>query len=183
VGGTVVYAGARYATLDGVDPLSLSSGWQAGWLALPDGWVIAPNSQQSRSVIAMYPFGADCVFVSDGSGYYTALRGSSAGQQAYGNYWYGSYGSSSLLTSWRGAALRSDVYGRILIVALACEAGFYGFNGSCSPCTNARPVGAEYVTAGAPAGTNLCGWACSVGFYRVDGGCAACNNSKPDHSI
>ena len=56
VGGTVVYGGRRYATLDGTDPQSLSNGWQADWLQVPEGWTIAPNTQQTQYLVGLYPF-------------------------------------------------------------------------------------------------------------------------------
>ena len=122
-GGTVWYSGSQYATLDATDPLSMSSGGQTGWHKVPEGWSVAPNSQQSRAVIAMYPFGASYVLLSDGSAWYSSLAGSSAGQQAWFN-------GNTFFSSFLGLALSSGIsQARILIVAQACAAGYYGSGG------------------------------------------------------
>ena len=188
VGGTVWYGGAQYATLDGTDPLSLTVGGQAGWAQVPEGWMLALNTAQSRSVIGRYPFGAQYVFVSDGTGYYTSLEGSSAGQQYYWCSWCWGYGSA-LSVSEQGISLNVNLgSGRILIVSQACGAGYTwtsSTNGTCSPCTNTIPAGAVYSTAAGAGSTasSQCGWVCGVGFFASSGGCAPCNNSRPAKSV
>ena len=174
VGGTVWYAGAQYATLDGIDPLSLTVGGQTGWAQVPDGWLLAPDTGQSRAVIGKYPFGAQYVFVSDASAFYTSLSGSSAGQEVWGY-------SSFYMRAGSFASFGNVLYARILIVSQNCDVGYYwtGSNGTCNQCTNKIPTGAVYVSS---ASVSSCSWTCAAGFFLSSGVCALCTNNKPQQA-
>ena len=77
----------EYRTLDGALPSESSVGCQSSYLPLPvGGWEIAPNSQDSRDVIAAYPWGTHCVLMSSRGSVETASRsspGSSCGYSLY----------------------------------------------------------------------------------------------------
>jgi len=77
---SVTFKDREYRTLDGTLPWDSSSGCQTSYLPLPaGGWEIAPNSQDSRDVIAAYPWGTECVLMSSGSPVGTALASSPGG--------------------------------------------------------------------------------------------------------
>ncbi len=83
-GNSVVLKDREYRTLDGTPRWeSSSSGCQYSYLPLPaGGWEIAPDSQDSRDVIAAYPWGTPCVLMSSGgsvSTAYLSTPGSSCG--------------------------------------------------------------------------------------------------------
>ena len=69
----MVFKDREYRTLDGTPPWESSVGCQSIYLPLPaGGWEIASNSQDSRDVIAAYPWGTGCVLMSSGGSIYTA---------------------------------------------------------------------------------------------------------------
>ena len=77
---SVTFKDREYRTLDGTLPWDSSVGCQSSYLPLPaGGWEIAPNSQDSRDVIAAYPWGTECVLMSSGSPVGTALASSPGG--------------------------------------------------------------------------------------------------------
>lgn len=58
----------RYALLDGTNPdKSDTSGCQANYLELPEGWVIAPFDHESRTTLNCHTWGTECLVFEDGS--------------------------------------------------------------------------------------------------------------------
>lgn len=70
----VVYDGHAWATLDAADPQASGySGCQNYWLALPEGWEVAPASTAVRTnVIGAYGWGTDLLVAANGEAYSTA---------------------------------------------------------------------------------------------------------------
>ena len=70
----VVYDGHAWATLDAADPQASGySGCQNYWLALPEGWEVAPASNAVRTnVIGAYGWGTDVLVAANGEAYSTA---------------------------------------------------------------------------------------------------------------
>ena len=67
----VAYNRSDYATLDGWIPTDSSEGCQKAFFPLPAGWSLAPNSPDSITVAANFPWGTDLLVFADGSQYYT----------------------------------------------------------------------------------------------------------------
>ena len=76
----VLFKGRQYRTLDGTPPTQSSVGCQLTSLPMPaGGWELAPNNEDSQSVIASYGWGADCVLTGGwGSRLTAAIRGPTA---------------------------------------------------------------------------------------------------------
>eukprot|EP00054_Salpingoeca_dolichothecata_P028325 m.214394 g.214394 ORF g.214394 m.214394 type:complete len:6684 (-) comp26186_c0_seq6:25-20076(-) len=72
---TINHGGATYALLDGADPLSVQASCRGEPSSVPDGWQLAPDTPETRSLIASHPWGAKCVATSAGAAYRTNLQG------------------------------------------------------------------------------------------------------------
>ena len=80
----VVYKGAAYRTLDGASPADTDSdGCQctdatypydcpSNWLAVPEGWSLAPHDDDSIATVAAHGWGASCLALADGSAWVSA---------------------------------------------------------------------------------------------------------------
>ena len=68
---SVVHQGVRYATLDATVKESSAVGCQDDFLALPDGWEIAPQDESAIAVTAAWPWGTHLLVYSDGGQRYT----------------------------------------------------------------------------------------------------------------
>lgn len=68
---SVVHQGVRYATLDATVKESSAVGCQDDFLALPDGWEIAPQDESAVAVTAGWPWGTHLLVYSDGGQRYT----------------------------------------------------------------------------------------------------------------
>ena len=78
-----VRQGARiWATLDDISPSNDTAGCQSVWIKLPAGWALATDDATTRSRVAEATWGTDCLILSSGSSYYTALGAASAGKDA-----------------------------------------------------------------------------------------------------
>lgn len=71
----VVYDVHAWATLDAADPQeSGSTACQNYWLALPEGWQVAPEPDAGvrANVIGAFPWGTDTLVAANGASYFTA---------------------------------------------------------------------------------------------------------------
>ena len=60
--------------LDDRDGRSSTDSCPSNWLALPDGWSIAPNDADSQAVVGAWDWSTDCAVLSDGRAYNTGER-------------------------------------------------------------------------------------------------------------
>jgi hypothetical protein len=64
---SVSSGGASYAALDiGEGPTSTASTCQDTFLSLPEGWIIAPVTENSKAVVAAYPWGTEQMLMQGG---------------------------------------------------------------------------------------------------------------------
>ncbi|EKX39070.1 hypothetical protein GUITHDRAFT_114727, partial [Guillardia theta CCMP2712] len=167
---TVGYNGQRYASLGGRAPYDSSTCSWEGARALPEGWVIAPNTGDSISVVSQYPWGASNVVLEDGTAWNTG---------------YGGMCCTSRLYNYDGMFTSRDSCGTVLVVAEDCLAGYYRDPSNmtrCIPCSSYKPDHATYNSSGSPANKNNCDWQCDAGYYRDAYGssCVACSVAPPN---
>ena len=87
----VIHDGRAWATLDATEPQESGIACQDYWLALPEGWQVAPEPDAAvrANVIGAYGWGTDHLIVANGYTYWTA-NGTPKGQnpgEYYTNEW------------------------------------------------------------------------------------------------
>ena len=70
----IEHGGYTWRTLDGADPQGTSRGCQgtSNYLALPAGWVLAPNDATSIAVVAAHGWSTGCAVLADGTAWGSA---------------------------------------------------------------------------------------------------------------
>ena len=72
ISNSVLYTdGNRYATLANTNINGTINVGQSGFVRLPVGWIVAPDSPTVRKVIASYSWGTTVLIVNSGKGYYS----------------------------------------------------------------------------------------------------------------
>ena len=110
----VVYKGAAYRTLDGADPADTDyhdqvgcqctggaegTGCYTNWLAVPEGWSLAPHDDDSVAAVVAHDWCTSCLALADGSAWGTDARWENAGT---------SWGSHELATCKAGRATTGE---------------------------------------------------------------------------
>ena len=82
----IEHGGYTWRTLDGADPQGGEYGapnrgcqGPSNYLALPAGWVLAPNDATSIAVVAAHRWSTSCPVLADGTSWNSANGGSRAG--------------------------------------------------------------------------------------------------------
>eukprot|EP00729_Bicosta_minor_P027485 gene27485-3519_t len=114
------YAGKLYGTLDKTPPTDRSAKCQGGYLPLPAGAILAPDTRAIRyDVIAKHAWGTHAVVVANGNGYTTTEYATAGNTFGSGSSWLLTRGNTyaSLLKLWtshmeplNGASLKIGLY-------------------------------------------------------------------------
>ena len=85
----VEYAGKIYGTLDKTPPTNRSETCQDGYLPLPAGAILAPDTRAIRyDVIAKHAWGTHAVVVANGTGYTTTEYATAGNTFGSGSSWW-----------------------------------------------------------------------------------------------
>ncbi|EKX38764.1 hypothetical protein GUITHDRAFT_115092 [Guillardia theta CCMP2712] len=171
VGGRCVgleYSGRYYATLSGRGPNDPYTCENNPYMAIPQGWELAPNTQDSQYVTWLYPWGSNALFLADGTEWCTARNS----QTSPSRCWWSS------MVSYNGMYKSNGCDQAILLRSIDCASGYSQSGSSCVPCSNSIPANASYGALEQVGGTtsfSSCGYTCDAGFYMQGGTCVHCN--------